>query len=120
MRADVLQRLAALESEPAGGTETPATPAAAPSATADPGPRVALVVANAAYDEAPLQNPTVDADLLRPALERMGFTVTVVKDADFKAFVLALQSFYSDAKDADIALFYFAGHGFALDSPLGT
>ncbi len=82
--------------------------------------RVALIVANAAYDEAPLQNPIADAGLVRPALERMGFDVTVVKDADLEAFVLALHSFYADAKGADLALFYFAGHGFAINGPLGA
>jgi uncharacterized caspase-like protein len=69
--------------------------------------RVALIIANAAYEEAPLLNPTVDADLVRPALETMGFDVTVAKDADLETFVLALRKFYSDAKGAEIALFYF-------------
>lgn len=82
--------------------------------------RVALIVANADYGGASLENPIVDSDLVRPALQGMGFDVEVVKDADLEAFVLALQRFYADAKGADIALFYFAGHGFALNGGLGA
>jgi WD40 repeat protein len=81
--------------------------------------RIALVVANASYADAPLRNPIVDAGLVGPALEEMGFDVTVVENADLGAFVVALERFYSAAKGADIALFYFAGHGFALNSPFG-
>lgn len=91
-----------------------------PVAKAGAETRVALVVANAAYAEAPLNNPTVDAELVRTALSRMGFAVTVVKDADLKAFALALQDFYEQARGADLALFYFAGHGFAINGPLGA
>jgi len=90
------------------------------ASTASAETRVALIVANGAYEDAALQNPTVDADLIRPALEGMGFTVRVVTDADLAGFALALQSFYADAKGADLALFYFAGHGFAVDGHLGS
>jgi len=82
--------------------------------------RVALVVANAAYTNAPLGNPTFDADLIRPVLAAMGFEVTVVKDADLGSFAVALQDFYGAAKGADLALFYFAGHGFAINGPLAA
>ena len=47
-------------------------------------------------------------------LRNAGFDVTEVKNADFPAFDSALTQFAQKEEHADIALFYFAGHGFAL------
>ena len=77
--------------------------------------RVALIVANGAYKGAPLENPTFDADLVAASLANIGFTVKVVKNADLGGFDSAVTRFSADAKDADVALFYFAGHGFAVN-----
>jgi uncharacterized caspase-like protein len=41
--------------------------------------RVALIVANADYKGAALQNPTFDADLVATSLQNIGFVVKVVK-----------------------------------------
>jgi len=82
--------------------------------------RVALVIGNSAYAKAALSNPKVDARLIRPALERMGFEVEVVTDADLATFDRALGAFAARAKGADLALFYFAGHGFAVADGLQT
>jgi uncharacterized protein len=84
----------------------------ASSALADK--RVALIVANGAYKGAPLENPTVDADLVEASLANIGFKVKVVKNADLGGFGGALTAFVEEAKGADVALFYFAGHGFTV------
>ena len=80
--------------------------------------RVALVVANGAYGGAPLQNPSVDAGLVQAALTKVGFAVEVVRDADLDSFDAAVRRFGETAKGADIAVFYFAGHGFAVNEGL--
>ena len=76
--------------------------------------RLALVVANSRYDAAPLSNPVVDAGLVEKALADVGFDVTLVEDATLGQFDSALADFAMRAKGADLALFYYAGHGFAV------
>jgi Caspase domain len=76
--------------------------------------RVALIVANGAYREAPLTNPTVDADIVAGSLEKIGFSVTVKKDLDLDGFEQAISEFAETTRGAEIALFYFAGHGFSV------
>ena len=45
----------------------------------------------------------------------LGFEVTTVADASIGAFDGAINAFVARAQGADIALFYYAGHGFALN-----
>jgi hypothetical protein len=78
------------------------------------GRRVALIVANGAYSAAPLTNPTVDADIVAGSLEKIGFLVTVKKDLDLDGFEQAISEFAETTRGAEIALFYFAGHGFSV------
>src|SRR5579863_323331 len=77
--------------------------------------RVARVVANGDYKGAPLENPTLDADLVSASLTNIGFTVRVAKNVDIGGFGGALIAFAEEAKGADVALFYFAGHGFTVN-----
>src|SRR5277367_2292855 len=77
--------------------------------------RVALIVANADYRGAALQNPTFDADLVAAGLRNIGFTVRVVKNADLGTFDGAVNGFAEEALGAEVALFYFAGHGFTVN-----
>ena len=97
-----------------------ASPAAqAPSLPVAPTPipisrRVALIVANHAYPVAPLANPPVDAEMIKASLEKVGFSVVVKNDLDLDAFEQALTDFAETSKGADVALFYFAGHGFSI------
>lgn len=76
--------------------------------------RIALVVANGEYDNAPLSNPLVDASLVRESLTDLGFDVTVVENASLAEFDAAISNFSAAAEGADVALFYYAGHGFAV------
>jgi hypothetical protein len=76
--------------------------------------RVALIIANGSYAGAPLTNPPVDAGIVERSLEKIGFSVTVKKDLDLDGFEQAISEFAETTRGADIALFYFAGHGFSI------
>jgi hypothetical protein len=77
--------------------------------------RVALVVGNAAYRNIPrLDNPANDAKLMAETLRGLGFTLVGGKaqlDLDKAGFDSAVQNFSNDVQGADVALFYYAGHG---------
>jgi urea transport system substrate-binding protein len=79
----------------------------------DPGRRVALVIGNSAYDNAPrLPNPARDAAAIGKAFRDVGFQkVTVETDLTRDKLLGALNSFSSEADAADWAVVYFAGHG---------
>lgn len=73
--------------------------------------RVALVVGNSAYADKPLKNPVNDAELMHRTLQGLGFDVTLVRNADRRALLGGLRDFEAKARNAEVALFYFAGHG---------
>jgi uncharacterized caspase-like protein len=75
--------------------------------------RIALVVGNSAYSNAPaLPNAVRDANLIADALRRTGFeTVTVLTNLRKDALVGALRDFAGRAETADWSLVYYAGHG---------
>jgi hypothetical protein len=73
--------------------------------------RVALVIGNSAYQHsAPLGNPTNDAQDLADALGRLGFEVILAKDLDKRGMEQSFSRFARLAQDADVAMFYYAGH----------
>lgn len=76
--------------------------------------RVALVIANASYPSAKLANPLTDADIVGERLRATGFEVEIVRDVRLGDFDAAIKRFAGKASGADVALFYFAGHGFAI------
>jgi len=74
--------------------------------------RVALVIGNATYQNSPrLGNPRNDASDLADALKRVSFDVVLEQDLDKRGMERAIAQFARDARDADAALFYYAGHG---------
>jgi TonB family protein len=73
--------------------------------------RVALVIGNAAYADRPLRNPVNDAQLMQTTLRDLGFQVQVATDVDRRGLLAALRDFEARARGAEVALFYFAGHG---------
>jgi formylglycine-generating enzyme required for sulfatase activity/uncharacterized caspase-like protein len=79
-----------------------------------PGRFVALVIANGAYPDAPLANPAVDAGIVADSLRHVGFAVIVKTNVDLEDFEQAMSDFAKASKGADVALFYFAGHGFSV------
>jgi len=77
--------------------------------------RVALVVGNGKYAANELRNPPNDAADVHAALKDAGFEVTLLKDADLTSFDQAVSAFAAKLKGADTGLFYYAGHGVAVD-----
>lgn len=74
--------------------------------------RVALVIGNSGYQSAPvLANPRNDAEDIGKALTRLGFDTVVALDADRAQMEQAVEQFAAKTDTADVALFYYAGHG---------
>jgi hypothetical protein len=95
--------------------EAPSAPLASQASPASRlGRRVALIVANGSYHDAPLTNPPIDAGIVEGSLKTIGFSVTVKKDLDLDGFEQAISEFAETTRGADVALFYFAGHGFSI------
>jgi uncharacterized protein (UPF0335 family) len=80
--------------------------------------RVALVVGNGQYSHVtPLDNPTNDARLLAEALRSVDFTVIgggAQLNLDKQSFEKAVQEFGAKLQGANVALFYYAGHGLQM------
>jgi uncharacterized caspase-like protein len=84
-----------------------------PSAHADP--RVALVIGNSAYQHAPhLPNPLNDAADMSAALRRLGFTVNMLSDVKYDEMRRGLIEFGRQARGAELAVIFFAGHGIQM------
>ena len=78
--------------------------------------RVALVVGNGGYaGEAHLVNPVNDAEDISAALERLGFKVVTGVDLNKAAFDSKLHEFARIASGADVALFFYSGHGMQIN-----
>ena len=77
--------------------------------------RVALVVGNSAYQNVtPLDNPKNDARLMADTLRSLGFSVVgggAQLDLDKGGIDRAVRAFGAQLQGADVALFYYAGHG---------
>src|SRR5258708_20075809 len=84
--------------------------APAPSPGAKP-QRLALVIGNGAYKDAPLPNPLNDAADMVKALEASGFKVIRRENASLKEMHLALREFGDSLGRQSTGVFYFAGHG---------
>jgi hypothetical protein len=74
--------------------------------------RVALVVGNGAYAHATrLNNPGNDARDMAERLGRLGFDVVQALDVGSEAFDGAVSTFARKLVGADLAMFFYAGHG---------
>jgi uncharacterized caspase-like protein len=74
--------------------------------------RVALVIGNGAYKSvAPLANPGNDAADMAAALRRIGFDVVEGRDLDKRGMETKIIEFSRKLDDANLALFFYAGHG---------
>ena len=81
------------------------------------GKRVALIIGNSAYQNVPpLSNPTNDGAMMAATLKAAGFDI-VDSRHDLSAIESrrALRDFSDAARDADIAVIYYAGHGMEVD-----
>src|SRR6185369_13823494 len=79
--------------------------------------RVALVLGNSAYrNVAPLANPVNDSAKIASTLKDAGFDVVDSRhDMSAADTRRALRDFSDRARDADIAVVYYAGHGIEVD-----
>lgn len=73
--------------------------------------RLALVIGNSAYRISPLKNPVNDAQDIAAALRRVGFDVTIVRDATQQQMENAVREFGLKLRQGGTGLFYYAGHG---------
>jgi len=77
--------------------------------------RIALVIGNSTYQNVtPLDNPSKDAVLMADTLDSLGFTLIGGRaqlNLDKTAMDNAVQNFGRQVQGADVALFYYAGHG---------
>jgi uncharacterized caspase-like protein/TPR repeat protein len=79
------------------------------------GGRLALVIGNAKYETAPvLANPSNDADDLAKKLRTLGFDVVEARDASRAAMADAVRQFSGRIRNAELALFFYAGHGLQM------
>jgi peptidoglycan hydrolase-like protein with peptidoglycan-binding domain len=78
--------------------------------------RVAFVVGNGAYKFAqPLPNPSIDAKAMAGMLRNIGFEVVEGTDLGRNEMAARLGEFALKTQGADVALFFYAGHGIAVN-----
>ena len=78
--------------------------------------RVAFVVGNGAYrNVAALPNPAVDARSIARVLRNVGFEVVEGANLSRDRMTEKLLEFGKKAEGADVALFFYAGHGIAIN-----
>ena len=77
--------------------------------------RVAFVVGNAAYRNVPqLPNPAIDARAIAAVLRNVGFEVVEGTNLTRDKMTERLLDFGKKAQGADVAVFFYAGHGIEI------
>lgn len=81
-----------------------------------PIPRTALVIGNARYETAvgPLRNTVNDAKAVAKTLRSLGFAVIESHDVTRDELLKAVMEFRGTLPNAEVGLFYFAGHGISV------
>lgn len=77
--------------------------------------RIALIIGNSAYADAPLLNPVNDARDMAQALRELGFEVVIGENLDKKGMEEHIRSFGKRIAGAGVGLFYFSGHGLQVN-----
>ena len=78
--------------------------------------RVALVIGNGTYRNVPtLPNPPKDATAISAMLRNLGFEVVTGTNLNRDGMGASMSEFATAADGADVALFFYAGHGMSLD-----
>ncbi len=83
---------------------------------ASDGRRMALVIGNGDYLQRPLKNPVSDARDVAAALRTVDFEVLDGYNLSHDAMADIIALFLQKSETADAVLFYYAGHGFQLNS----
>jgi uncharacterized caspase-like protein len=73
--------------------------------------RLAVVIGNSKYEKSRLKNPVNDAKAMARLLKRLDFEVDLVENGGRRDLVTTLNSFGRKLRQADVGLFYYAGHG---------
>lgn len=77
----------------------------------------ALIIGNNNYTHsAKLRNPINDANAMEKTLKLLGFEVIKLNDVTFTSFQKVLKQYADSVINADVTLFYFAGHGIQVDN----
>jgi hypothetical protein len=77
--------------------------------------RVALVIGNSAYRDAPLLNPVNDARDIAQTLRGLGFQVIHKENLAQNEMKMAIRAFGERIRNGAIGLFYYAGHGIQVN-----
>lgn len=78
--------------------------------------RVALVIGNGQYTQAPLPNPENDARLIGATMKSLGFDVDLQLNLKAREFKKVLRDFGRRMDDDESAsVFFYAGHGMQID-----
>ena len=77
--------------------------------------KLALVIGNSDYPKAQLKNPVNDASAMEATLKRLGFEVTLVRNADLRRMRAAIDDFAGRLGPGSFGFFYFAGHGLQVN-----
>src|ERR1700730_128642 len=86
------------------------------AAPAFAGARLALIIGNGKYVNAPaLENPANDAADLAQALRGVGFEGIAVQRASRDAMTKALREFSTRLRGTEMVLFFYAGHGMQMN-----
>lgn len=103
-RRTLLQRAMAVAALP-GAVWTPS------HAQEAPGSRIALVIGNGAYKQAPLKNPVGDAGAIAAMLRTLGYAVTLRENTRLGELIESLREFSLRAPKAAVRMVFYAGHG---------
>jgi uncharacterized caspase-like protein len=77
--------------------------------------RLALVIGNSRYENAPLRNPVNDARVLARTLAERGFEVTKLEDASDEQMKRAIDAFGRSLRLGAVGFFFYAGHALQID-----
>lgn len=102
----------------AAPTPTPTAAAAVgvpvPGTSVATGKRLALVIGNGGYRDAPLKNPVNDARALAASLAALGFDVLKGEDLGQREMTRLIARFGERLSGHDVGMFFFAGHGIQI------
>ena len=87
--------------------------------------RTSLVIGNSNYEGNHLRTPGNDATDMATTLHQLGFEVTLLRDADRRVMLEAIETFSRQLRRGGVGLFYFAGHAIQVGGenyliPLGS
>ena len=104
---------------PAPRSEPRASLPSRPGESSERGPRVALVIGNAAYSNVPsLTNPVNDAREMSGALRELGFKVIEGYNVNSSTMRSKIAEFGAALPGAGVSLFYYAGHGMQVSGEI--